>query len=114
MLKASVPSKRPRATKGSFSKWTATAANSGLLLMFALRMSALESETDLSGSTLDLSHGRRSLGAGADGCAGVSALQLQGVETATPQLASLINVPLADRNRSPLWKATKTFLSNRR
>lgn len=43
MLKASVPSKPPRATKGSFSKWMATAANSGLLLMFAVQMSALES-----------------------------------------------------------------------
>lgn len=39
MLKASAPSKRPRATKGSFRKWTATAANSGPLLMFAAHSS---------------------------------------------------------------------------
>lgn len=37
--------KAPRATKGSFSKWMATAANSGLFLMCTVQMSALESRS---------------------------------------------------------------------
>lgn len=37
--------KAPWATKGSFSKWMATAANSGLLLMCMVQMSALESHS---------------------------------------------------------------------
>lgn len=80
MLKASVPSKPPRATKDSFSKWMATAANSGLLLMFAVQMSALEScslrQICLAPHWTSLM-AAASLGAGPDGCAGVSALQLR-------------------------------------
>lgn len=89
MLKASVPSKPPRATKGSFSKWMATAANSGLLLMFAVQMSALEScslrQICLAPHWTSLMAAAASLGAGLDGCAGVAALQLRGGggETAT-------------------------------
>lgn len=87
MLKASVPSKPPRATKGSFSKWMATAANSGLLLMFAVQMSALEScslrQICLAPHWTSLMAATASLGAGLDGCAGVAALQLRGGETAT-------------------------------
>lgn len=37
--------KAPWATKGSFSKWMATAANSGLFLMCTMQMSALESHS---------------------------------------------------------------------
>lgn len=37
--------KAPWATKGSFSKWMATAANSGLFLMCMVQMSALESHS---------------------------------------------------------------------
>lgn len=37
--------KAPWATKGSFSKWMATAANSGLFLMCTVQMSALESHS---------------------------------------------------------------------
>lgn len=42
MLKAHEPSQLPEATKSPLSKWMATAANSGLFLMFAVQMSALE------------------------------------------------------------------------
>lgn len=43
MLKAHELSNSPEATKSPLSKWMATAANSGLLRMFAVQMSALES-----------------------------------------------------------------------
>lgn len=94
MLKASVPSKPPWATKGSFSKWTATAANSGLLLMFAVQMSALEScslrQICLAPHWTSLmAAAAASLGAGPDGCAGVSALQLTGEKRQRDATASV-------------------------